>query len=121
MENKNYTKLSEGQALGFKIATRKIVNDSLSEFEAYDNERFLKGLKILFGDGDLYDKARMSYSILDNKRNIIFEAFVGSSGPSYGGTVKDYSDITNLTLRQDVLESLLEFDQLLENTIIKPR
>ncbi|WP_020598763.1 hypothetical protein [Spirosoma panaciterrae] len=109
-----FKRLPNGEAIGFRISTRLGINPSLEKAEAYDEDRFLHALRKLFGEPDQPGDSRLSYSILDLKNNVVFEAFCGHSAPSYGGTIAHFQDIGTATLKAEVKESLMVFDKLIE-------
>ena len=112
-----FKRLPAKEAMGFRIALRRDVNKTLSTSKSYDTIRFLKGLKILFGEPDEPGDNRFSYSIWDSRNDIKFEAFAGNSTPSYGGGIYHFDNINTAKLRTDVIESLSDFDQLLEEVL----
>lgn len=110
MKDKRFIRLPKGSVLGFKIATRKAINQKLNDSEAFDHDLFIDSLKLLFGEPDSIGDGRVSYSIRDQVNQIDFEAFSGSSGPSYGGTIHHFENIVEAKLLETVKDTLLAFD-----------
>ncbi len=110
MNTQRFIRLPKESIVGFKIATRKEVNKKLSHLEAFDDTLFLSSLKALFGKPDLVGDGRLTYSIRDKENQIDFEAFLGSSGPSYGGYVRHFENISEAKLLVEVEETLIAFD-----------
>ncbi|WP_108867886.1 hypothetical protein [Aquimarina aquimarini] len=110
MKEERFIRLPKESVLGFKIATRKTVNQRLSDLEAFDHDLFIDCLNFLFGKPDVIGDGRLSYSIRDQVNKIDFEAFSGASGPSYGGTIHHFENIGEAKLLTAVRDTLLAFD-----------
>lgn len=116
MDNQQrFERLASGLAGGTKIASRKLANPHLSIEKAMDENRFLEGLKHLFGTPDQLGDTLFSYSIRELETGIEFEVYSAQSGPAYGGTLQHYDDLKTGKLKMEVLYVLLLFDTMIEN------
>ncbi|WP_141322745.1 hypothetical protein [Myxococcus sp. AB025B] len=117
-----FERLPPGAAGGTKLCGRQAVNPGLSVREAFDEERFLAGLKARLGEpGPPVADARYSYSVRDRDTGMTFEAYCAQSGPSYGGEVLagqvaafERTAEGGFRLRQDAREVLAAFDVWVE-------
>lgn len=116
INNDRFLRLGPFSVSGTKLISRANLRPDLSYQDAQDPKLFLTALQSKFGEPDVVSVTEgYSYSILDTETEVKFEAYSGSSGPAYGGSVRNFIFHANSRpeLRPRVLKVFQAFEQFL--------
>lgn len=91
-------------ALGSKLFSRREVNPRLALRDAAEPASFLARLWALFGPAEPSDGG-FTYSLRDRETGLVFSAYSGASGPSYGGAHQQLGALKPVV---EALEQLLD-------------